>query len=221
MLSSGRIFWDALFGMPSSRCLLLIGFFGIPSHWNCFFRMPSLQFFHCDAFFWMHCLVHLLWDFLFLNALFEMRSLGCVLWLEWLLWMPSLECLLWDAIFIIPSLVFLIWDAFFGMPSLGCLLWDAFFGMSSLGCILWNASFWMSSLGFLTLKCLLQDVSFGIPFLKFLLHDAFWMASSEWLFLGCLFQDEPQSYLTSVSKFLATLALHTCLCPIWVTYLIV
>ena len=46
LLSSRRIFRDAFFGMLSSGCLLLIGFFGIPSLWNSFFRMPSSEFVH-------------------------------------------------------------------------------------------------------------------------------------------------------------------------------
>ena len=75
LLSSRRIFRDAFFGMPSSGCLLLIGFFGIPSLWNSFFRMPSSEFVHWDAFFGIASLGWLLWD-----GFFGMAPLGWLLW---------------------------------------------------------------------------------------------------------------------------------------------
>ena len=138
LLSSRRIFRDAFFGMPSSGCLLLIGFFGIPSLWNSFFRMPSSEFVHWDAFFGIASLGWLLWD-----GSFGMASLG------WLLW---------DGFFGMASLGWLLWNGFFGMASLGCLFLDAisfipslvFIGMPSFGCIFFGTP----SLGFPTLKCL-------------------------------------------------------------------
>ena len=133
--------------------------------------------------------------------------------------MPSLGLLLWDGFFGMASLGWLLWDGFFGMASLGWLFWDGFFRMASLEWLLWDGFFGMPFFG-----CHLLYTFFGIYWDAFLWMHFFWYTFSwisyfemplrcvlwdgGWSLLGCLLHDETQRYLTSVSKFLATLATY-------------